>query len=376
LILQTKVLQLIGSFHTGGSERQAVQLSRLLAESGECGVFVAVLEASGALRTEIEKLNLSAIPEFPLTSFYDRNFVRQTRRAAWFLRENQIEIIHTHDFYTNVFGMLAAQIAGIKAKIASKRETGEMRGAMQQIVEKQAFWLAKKIVVNAVAVRDFLEEQGVCRAKIEVVYNGLDLTRLQPTQSRAETLREFDLPENGKIVVLVANLRHKVKNQKMFLRSAQIVKRRFENVAFVLAGEGELMSQYKRLAADLGIEQHVFFLGSCAKIADLLSVCDVGVLSSLAEGFSNSILEYMAARLPVVATKVGGADEAVADGASGFLVDSNDETAMAEKILFLLEHTEIARQFGERGRKIIEQKFSCQSQLEQTLKIYEQVLRN
>lgn len=154
------VLQLISSFHQGGSERQAVQLTRLLHESGEFNVFAATLNKEGVLFDEIEKLGLPEIPEFKLTSFYNPNFVKQLMKFAKFLRQNKIAIIQTHDFYTNVFGMLAAQVANIPLAIASKRETGGMRSKWQKKIEKFAFRQANAIVANSKAVKIF--DNGRC----------------------------------------------------------------------------------------------------------------------------------------------------------------------------------------------------------------------
>ncbi len=91
---------MIDSFEQGGSERQALQLVRQLHESGRAGVRLACLQNRGSLRGEADRLGLGKIPEYPLTSFYDRNFVRQLRRLARFLKENEIDVVHTHDFYT------------------------------------------------------------------------------------------------------------------------------------------------------------------------------------------------------------------------------------------------------------------------------------
>jgi hypothetical protein len=101
--MKKNVLQLIGSFHQGGSERQAVQLSRLLHEDNSYNVFLAALSNEGVLRREVENLGFTDIPEFPLNSFYDSNFLKQIRLCRKFIRENKIEIVQTHDFYTNVF---------------------------------------------------------------------------------------------------------------------------------------------------------------------------------------------------------------------------------------------------------------------------------
>lgn len=368
--MKQNVLQLIGSFHTGGSERQAVQLSRLLIEDGRFRVFVACLNPEGALRAEVERFYEPKIAAFPLTSFYDRNFLHQVGRFRQFLKENQISLVHSHDFYTNVFGTFAAN----RARVASKRETGGMRSAAQKAIEKQAFRRANRIIVNSAAVKNYLMAAGVSGEKISTVYNGLDVRKFKTEFDRREILRAYDLPDK-KLVTIVANLRHAVKNQEMFLRAARQVKEKYENAAFVLAGEGERAAELENLARELKIELDVFFVGRADRVAELLAVSDVCVLASRAEGFSNAILEYLAAARPVVATNVGGAAEVISDGENGFLVESDDDRKMAEKILFLLENPEIAKQFGSRGRELVEARFSVAAQLENTAAVYDQVLR-
>ncbi len=370
--MKKNVLQLIGSFHQGGSERQAVNLSRLLHRDGTYRVFVASLNNEGVLREEVEKIGFTKIPEFRLTSFYDLNFLRQLRNLVKFLRENKIEIIHTHDFYTNVFGILAARLARIPVKIASKRETGGMRSAAQKKIESRVFHFADAIVVNAEAVKNYLVAGKVSAEKIEIIYNGLDLERRSPKITDRRTICEqFGLPEGeNNFITLVANLRHTVKNQPLFLRSAQKVLREFPATHFVLAGEGELKESLENLAAELKISKNTHFIGRCTQIPELLSVSFAGVLTSTAEGFSNSILEYMAAELPVVATDVGGAGEAIIENQTGFLVASDDDEMMANRLLELLRNVEKARKMGARGGEIVGGKFSEAAQLEKTLELY------
>jgi glycosyltransferase involved in cell wall biosynthesis len=372
------VLQLTNSFHQGGSERQAVQLARLLQESGRCRVFVACLDRSGALLDEVERLGLEEIPEFPLTSFYNLNALKQARRFAVYLREREIDVVQTHDFYSNVFGMAAAAHARVPVRIASKRETGGMRTGAQKFVERQAYRLAHAVVVNSEAVGRQLVEDGVRPKKIVTVYNGLDMNRVAPPVdwNRVETLRAMGLPreETRRFVTIVANLQHEVKDHPTFLRAAKRVHEAVPEAAFVLAGEGRLTDSLQRLAAQLRIERDVFFTGRSDRVAELLAVSDVCVLSSKAEGFSNAILEYMAASRPVVVTDVGGACEAVTEGETGYLVASGDDEAMAARIISLLHEPERARAMGERGRRVVLQKFSCEAQLKRTLNLYEELL--
>jgi L-malate glycosyltransferase len=367
------VLQFIGSFHQGGSERQAVQLTRLLHEDKTYNVFLASMNNDGVLRQEVETVGFTDVPEFKLTSFYDANFVRQIRRCAKFIKQNNIEIVHTHDFYTNIFGMFSASLAGVKTRIASKRETGSMRSNLQKLIEKQAFKLSHKIVVNAEAVKKYLIDEQISAKKINVIYNGLDLERLKPVSTnRAEICNELGLPndENIKFITLVANLRHEVKNQPMFLRTAQKVIKQFPNAHFVLAGEGELLNGLQTLANELQIVDNVHFIGLCRKIPELLSVSFACVLTSFNEGFSNSILEYMSASKPVVATNVGGASEAIVENETGFLVNSDDDETMSKRLIELLRDEAKAAKFGETGRKFVEENFSCEAQLRKTLELY------
>ena len=128
------------------------------------------------------------------------------------------------------------------------------------------------------------------------------------------------------------------------------------------------------MAAELGLERDTFFIGRCDNVPELLAASDVCVLTSKAEGFSNSILEYMAAARPVVATDVGGAREVIAEGESGHLVASGDDVTFAERVISLLREPEKARAMGRRGREIVEQKFSCAVQLERTQQMYDRAL--
>lgn len=339
-------------------------------------VFVATLNRDGVLLDELASLELPKIEEFKLTSFYNVNFVKQVRRCAAYMRENKIDVVHTHDFYTNVFGMAAATLAGVKFRIASKRETGGMRSSAQEFVEKLAFGRADAIVVNAASVRDHLIERSVPKEKIRIIYNGVDLSRFSNSApDKAVVLEKYELPadEDAKFVTLVANLRHRVKNVPMLLRSVRAVVVAIPNANFVIAGEGELETAFVELAAELGVGGNVNFIGRCTDIPELLSVSDVCVLTSTAEGFSNSILEYMAAGKPVVATNVGGAAEAVIDGGTGYLVPSDDDSTLAARVMELLADNEKSSRFGSKGRQIVTEKFSQYAQLKATLDLYADV---
>jgi glycosyltransferase involved in cell wall biosynthesis len=364
------VLHLVDSFHHGGTERQAVQLVRLLHESGRFRVRVACLSPEGAYRGEVERLGLGEIESYPLTSFYDRNAVAQVARFARSLERAGVDVLHTHDFYTNVFGMAAGALARVPVRVASRRETGGTRTASQKRVERLAYRLAHAVVANAEAVRTALVEEGVPETKTVTVYNGLDLHRLAPALTPRAARARFGLPPGSRVVTLVANMRLAVKDQPTFLGAARLVVERHPETVFALAGEGELRGRYEALARELGIEGAVRFLGACDRVADLLAASDVCVLSSRAEGFSNSILEYMAAAKPVVATDVGGAREAIVDGETGYLVDAGDVEALADRVGRLVGDSARAAAMGVVGRERVERHFSCAAQLSAVEALY------
>lgn len=384
--MKPNVLLFIDSFAQGGTERQVVQLARLLSESGRYRIHLACLSGEGVLRAEAERLGFTDIPEFPLNSFYDRNMLVQLRRCAALLRERSIDIVETHDFYTNIFGMTAAALARTpRARIASRRETDGTKSRKQKWVQQRAFALADCIVANAEAVRQELIRDGVTPAKIQTIYNGMDTARVapRPDLSRDDALALVGLPREEdddrrrrrRFVSIVANMRHAKKDQATFLRAARRVREAVPEAAFVLAGEGELQESLRALASELGLGEHAFFTGRCAHVPELLAVSEVCVLSSSGtEGFSNSIIEYMAAARPVVATDIGGAREAIVEGETGYVVAPGDDAALASRIISLLRDADNTRRMGERGLQVVKEKFSCAAQVESVENLYERLL--
>jgi glycosyltransferase involved in cell wall biosynthesis len=377
--MKPNVLFIIDSFEQGGSERQALQLLRQLHESGQVNVRLACLQDKGSLKAEAERLGIGEIHEYPLTSFYDWNFLKQLRRLVRYVKENHIDVVHTHCFYTNIFGMIGAYLARVPCRLTSKGETDGFRTSLQKRVERFSFTLAHRVIANCLVVQDMLIREGVNPQRIIQHYNGLDLERMKagPGLTPEDARAQFGLPQTGKrFMTIVANLRNPVKDHEMFLRAAARVRAQVPDAAFVIAGEGELMPGLRELANQLGIAEDVHFIGRCDDVATLLFASHVGVLSSKAEGFANAILEYMAAGLPVVATDVGGVREALVEGETGFIVPSGDHAQMAERIIQVLADNETGRAMGQHGQTIVAGKFSSERHLQNTLELYEETLRN
>lgn len=359
-----------------------MQLTRLLLASGRCNVFVATLDREGVLLDEMNRLGLHDIPEFRLNSFYDLHTARQVGRFGRYLRKHEIDVVHTHDFYTNVFGMAGAALARVPVRIASRRESA-VRPESQRLVERGAYRAAHAVVANCEDVRQQLIREGVPAQKVRTIYNGLDLARVQPAQTnRHEILSSLNLPEQARFVTIMANMRAHVwnpepacyKDHPTFLRAAKRIHESVPDAAFIIAGEGEMKEATQELARSLGIADRTFFIGRCQDVGSVLSISDVCVLSSSSEGFSNAILEYMAAGRPVVATDVGGAREAIIHGETGYLVPTGDHEQLADHVIELLRDPENAQSLGAAGKRRVNEKFSSLKQLQNVESLYNELL--
>ena len=357
------VMHLIDSFRQGGSESQALNLYLEMKRSGRVGVELACLDRTGPLLSELPPWEQGRVPEFKLTSFHDLRMAREVFKFVRLLRDRQVDVIHTHDFYTNIFGMLGATLAGVPVRVASRREAAK-RPRVKRFLERLAYRLASAVVANCDRVRRDLIAEGVPSTKIFTLYNGV---AIEPAEL-SSMQRESRPPGRG-LVTIVANLRP-VKDHVTFLRAAQRVVDTCREATFVLAGEGDLEESLRNTASELGIARSVHFIGRCDDVPGLLERSDVCVLSSRSEGFPNAVLEYMAAARPVVATSVGGISEAISNGYNGFLVDPGNEVEMAERIVQLLENPGIAAEMGRRNREIAADRFSRQRQLSMAERLY------
>lgn len=153
--MSISVLQLTDSFRVGGSERQAVQMMRLLHETGRYRFHAACLNAEGPLRAEVEQLELGEIPVYPLRRFYDANALRQAGRLARYLRQRKITVLQTGDYYTNILGMFAAALARTPLRIAARRQSSIHKGA-KLALEHFAYRQAHVVIANSEMTRQEL----------------------------------------------------------------------------------------------------------------------------------------------------------------------------------------------------------------------------
>lgn len=378
------LLQFVALFAVGGTETQVMKLVQGL-HSSRFDLHFACLKRWGEFLAEIEASRRPLV-EYPVNCLYNHNALIKRLKFARYIKRNRIHIVHTYGFYANVFAVPAARLAGAPVIIASIRDTGGYQTPTQDLVQKLMCRLADRIVVNAEAIRQWLTAEGYNPEKITVIRNGVDLSRFA-TKTRGGKLREeLELPQGAPLIAVLARL-HPFKGIEYFLEAATIVRRRFPEARFLVVGEGRTMvngqvvdSSYKRelegYAARLGLGDRAVFTGLRLDVPEVLSEIAVSVLPCVSsEGLSNSLLESMAAGVPVVATTVGGNPEVVQDGVTGLLVPPRDPAALACAICLLLENREAAVKLGQAGRQRVTEHFSLEKMVRETERLYLELFR-
>jgi len=369
-----KVFFLLDSLHVGGTETQAVELAlRLSVLPYE--VTLGCLHMQGPL---LEKLRGSAVRvrEFrPQGGLDSPAGIYQLLRLAAFLRRERFDVVHTHDLWSNLMGVPAGRLAGVRAIISSRRDLanfdwyqGRRRNWLRNIQN-----LSNVVLANATPIRDALiAEDGFAPEKLRVIHNGVDTEKFRCATRDRERL--FPGASNQELVVLVGNMHSDVKGHPWLIAAAPLVLREFPNTRFVLAGDGTARPEFEAQVARLRVQNNFIFLGRRDDVPDVLASCDIAVLPSRAEGLPNAVLEYMSAGLPTIASRVGGNAELVEDGVTGLLVPPEDSDALANAVGRLLRDPDLTRKIATNGQKMATENYSFERLIRQTDALYTELL--
>ncbi len=365
------VLHLIDCLRIGGGEMQMVDLLRRI-DREKFRPLVGCLRKEGELVSVLDQAGIPAV-EFPVRGklFYPRS-IKEIVRLARFMRQEGVKILQTQDLYSHLVGIPAAVMARVPVVVTNRLDLGHtMKRWHRRALGALSFGITR-VMANSEGVRRMLiEVERIDPAKIELIYNGVNLEQfpIPPKEKIPLPLAPEDRP-----IVVVANL-WPVKGHEILLEAAVRVVASDPNAKFILVGTGAgRRAILEARARALSIDRHVLFLGPREDVPQILSQMEISVLPSLAEGFSNAILESMAASLPMVATDVGGNREAIVEGVTGFLVPPRDPVALADRILRLLGDRNLAQRMGRAGRERIETTFSLQRMVAETERFYERLL--
>lgn len=362
------VLHLVNRFWIGGAERQFVERLRRHPEGFRA--VVGCLEASGPMLEQVRALGHEP-HVFPLRgSMLQPNTAVQIGRMAALIRAEGIKVVHGTDFNTNLLGLAAARLGSAKA-IVSRVDLGHLRsgfGKWHRQAEKLNARLADLVVANADAVREIcIREEGVKPQNVMVVRNGLDLSLFDAVAAQP---LQAPLPE-GPLVAVIGNL-WPVKGHRTLVEAVAKLPPALHHFRFVCAGEGPEREFLTRRIAELGLEQRLVLLGHRLDVPAILVRAQAACLCSSAEGLSNALMEAMAARLPIVATDVGGNPELARE--NGLLVPYGDAAALAARLTELLSAPERMRTMGQRGRKRIELELTMERMAEGHGALYRRAL--
>ncbi len=269
------------------------------------------------------------------------------KKLAELMRRRAIDVVQTFFVEGHLVGGGAARMAGIKAIVSSRRNLGYSYGFKEKLFLQVANRYPRRWLANSEAVaREISSIEGLDRGRFDVIYNGVEMKAALPVDQH--------LPQ---FIALVANLRP-VKAIPTLVRAAVEVVREFPQARFRIIGEGPDRHSLQALINRVGLHSNFEMPGSTYDVHAAIANATMGVLTSTSEGFSNSLLEYMRAALPVIATNVGGNTEIVQEGATGFLIDAGDHQKLAGRIVELLRNPPMVRRMGTAGRKLVEEKFS------------------
>lgn len=304
------------------------------------------------------------------------SYPMQIPRMVAALRRLRIDILHTHLFDASIVGLMAGALARVPVRVMTRHYSNYHTriGKRWHVgVDRLCTRLAHSVIaVSDHTRRVMLEEEGALAAKVVVIRNGIDLSRVEPPSSRevAELREELGLGDFA-VVVVVARLHPEKGHEYMFRALPRLLAATDGRLRLLVAGTGPFLETYKREVSRLGVERAVRFLGFRRDIAHILAISDVVVLPSVAEAFGLVLAEAMAMKKAVVATEIGGIPEVVEDGSTGILVPPASPEALADAILSLLHDPARRARFGEAGRKRVEESFRFETMMEKYESLYD-----
>jgi glycosyltransferase involved in cell wall biosynthesis len=355
------IAHFLEGFALGGTEIQAIKLINKL--SAEYTVYLCYFNNEGPLR---DCVDIAKTKQFKLKKFLHPTTIKQIYLCSSYLRANKVSILHCHNTYANVFGVVAGKLAGVPVIVTTLRDMGDFLSPLFQYVQKIALGLSSHVIVNAEAIkRKAMSFDRLPDAKVSVIYNGVDLP-----DNFGRTRGADDAPYR---IGMIANFNRPIKGHKYFIEAASLIHSMRKDVEFLVAGQGVLRNETEMLARQMGVDQVVNFTGS-VRSESLYDHFDVFVCPSLSEGLSNVIIEAMAHGVPVVATEVGGNVELLTKSQGGLLVSSKDSAAIAGAIEKLLDDDDQRLSFGHNGRQFIEEQLSWDKTVARYINLYNNLL--
>lgn len=330
----------------------------------------------------VDEVRRLGIPHIPLTmrSKFDLRAVLHLRRI---IRAGRYDIVHLHGARAGLLGRIAARLAGAPLIVWTMHvfQPDVLQGwrrwqtPLYLLVEAA---LARFFCDHIVTVSENLRQRAlrlehIPASRISTIYSGTDLTPFACSPDRAAIRWQLGIPPEALVVCTVGRLCEQ-KGIGDLVRAAAIVHQQMPDVRFLIVGDGPLRSEVEALAARLGLNGRVTFLGFRNDVPEILFASDVFATATLWEGFGKVNVEAMAAGLPLVSTNVGPIPEVVGDYPGAILVPPRDPPAFAEALLTILNDLASYASFGEEGRQRAYQLFGREAFVQRTDQLYKRLL--
>ncbi len=353
----------------GGAEQALLTLMAGL--NRECWRPVLMYHASSGITPLLEGAARLDVELWPMPRMPDgREGAGRVWQFTRRLRARRVDVFHAHLTWPLAckFGLVGAILASVPAIVATVQLFVEFPLDLSIFTQQRLIYagVGRYIAVSQHVAQHLRQKLHWPVHKIQVIHNSTaSLNHCADEAKDAMLIEQADTP----VVLTVARLDEQKGHQYLLAAAAHV-----PQAQFVLAGDGPLRASLEAQARSLGLEQRVKFLGYRSDIPDLLAGCNVFVLPSLYEGLPLSILEAMSAGKPVIATQIGGTDEAVIPGETGLLVPPADPTALAAAIQRVLDDRPFARRLALAGRARVEREFSAATMVQQVTNVYAELL--
>ncbi len=380
---QRLILIVIGNLDVGGAQMHLLQVLPRLKKQG-FNVCVYVTNCRGELANILEDQHVRVIAP-PFSKQLSR-WGRFSKPMIYFLSMFKLIILIlryrpmvVHYFLPGsyVLGAVCGWISRCRCMVMSRRSRN-LYQKKQPVIARMERWLHNKMTVilaTSKKVEEDLIEEGVPVPKLGIIYNGVDLDCYQSTFSTAQIYSDLSLPHSTFVMIMVANL-FPYKGHHDLLYALSEIKEQLPKPwrLLIVGADKGIQTELEALTVALGLMNRVLFLGMRHDVSELLSIAQLGILSSHEEGFSNAILEYMAAELPIVVTDVGGNAEAVIDQETGWVVPAHDPKQLAKAILSLAENNELREKLAKGAKHRAEHLFSLKYCVLQYAQLYQALL--
>jgi glycosyltransferase involved in cell wall biosynthesis len=284
------------------------------------------------------------------------------------LRRERIDVLHAHSFGQNAWASVIGRLTRVPAVIAHEHNWAFTGRALRPVIDREliARCASSMIVVSQEARRRMIEVERIAPERLVMLPNGI---RPLPPGNGGSVRTELGIDRDDPVIGTVCILRSE-KALDVLVRAAALLVRDLPRLRVLIVGDGGERARVEALTKQLGLEDHVLLTGVRTDVPDVLAALDVAVLSSDYEGIPLSLLEFMDAGKPIVATRVGGIPEVIEDGVHGVLVPPRDEAALAAAIGGLLRDPDAAREFGARARDRCRSEFSLDRIVERLQELY------